>query len=152
MISLMNLDRGFNQLLDVTLGQPRAQPAAAPPSSQLDPDLLFKKLTGIKVLGNQVISDEDARGVSDALVATVQHHAYAEAERGARQGAKKIIVPVVAIAAAAAVVAVLGAWAAGRRAKHAEARQAQRTPRYAESYAGLREGHEGRERRDRRRR
>ena len=79
--------------------------AAACP--QPDPNALFKKLTAIKILNTQVISDEDARGVSDELTATVRCNA--------EDAARKVIVPAVAIAGIAAVLAGIAAAIAIRR-------------------------------------
>jgi hypothetical protein len=76
-----------------------------------DPDALFKKLTGIKVIGAQVISDDDARAVNDALVATVRCNA--------ENAAKKIVIPAVVIAGLAAIGAGMFAWRAARH--HPEA-------------------------------
>jgi hypothetical protein len=75
-----------------------------------DPNALFKKLTGIKVLNAQIISDDDARGVNDALVEAVRCNA--------RDAAVKVITPAVAIAGLAAIgagVAAMFALRARRR-------------------------------------
>jgi hypothetical protein len=63
--------------------------------AQPDRNALFKKLTGLKVLGTQIINDGDARGISDELAATVQCNA--------EEAARRVIVPAVVIAGLAAV-------------------------------------------------
>jgi hypothetical protein len=67
---------------------------------------LFKKLTGIKVLNVQVISDDDARAVSDELVSTVRCNT--------EDAARRVITPVVAIAGLVAVLSGIAAVVAIR--------------------------------------
>jgi hypothetical protein len=62
-----------------------------------DPDGLFKKLTGLKVVGAQIISNADARGISDELVSTVRCNAA--------DAAKKVVIPAVIAAGVAAFAA-----------------------------------------------
>jgi hypothetical protein len=76
-------------MLAITHAQPFG--ACATPGG----DALFKKLTGIKVVGAQIISDEDARGISDELVSTVRCNA--------EEAAKKVIVPAVIVAGVTAI-------------------------------------------------
>ena len=118
MLSLAHLDHTFNRALGVALSDDQ-KPNTCP---QQDPDALFKTLIGIKVLGQQVISNEDARGIADSLVATVRCNAFAEAEKGAQRGARQILIPVIAIASAAAVIAVFSAVVAKRGAQSGRSR------------------------------
>jgi hypothetical protein len=89
-------------MLAITHGQP----FGAACTSTADPNSLFKKLTGIKVLNQQIISDDDARGVADAMVEAVRCNA--------RDAAVKVIAPAVAIAGIAAIGASVAAMFALR--------------------------------------
>jgi len=77
-----------------------AQPFGAA-CATADPNTLAKKLTEIKVLNMQVISNEDARNVNAALVDAVRCNV--------RSAALKVIVPGVAIAGLAAIGAGVAA-------------------------------------------
>jgi hypothetical protein len=77
----------------LTLTQAAAFGACATP----DANGLFKKLTGLKIVGAQIISDQDARGISDELVSTVRCNA--------EDAAKKVIIPAVIAAGVAAFAA-----------------------------------------------
>jgi hypothetical protein len=124
MFSFSTIGRALGTVGDV-FGQ--AKPPTGCP--QADPDALFKKLTAIKVAGVQVIKDEDARGVSDELTATVRCNAFEAAGAGARQEAKKVIIPIAAIVIVGALVSIAGAVAAG-----SAARRSSRVARRAAGY------------------
>jgi hypothetical protein len=118
--------RGFSD--DITASPTLEAPACPLP----DPDGLFKKLTGIRVLGQQVISDADARGVSDELIATVRCNAFEAAQDGARQATRKIVIPAVTLAAVAAASAIAAALFISRRTpRSTPAQRRKRVPRTA---------------------
>jgi len=82
---------------------------------QADPEALVRRLTGLRVVGAQVISDPDARQIAEELVATVRCNAYAAAEQGARSGARRALLPALVVSVLGAIAATTAAVVAARR-------------------------------------